>query len=98
MQKTPPRQKSRSGENRKEGNATVENVKTAETYYTVKEAAEILKIHRATVYQLVRTGRLRAVHLGRAIRIPERSFDALLSPAPSPAPAKPTRRIITKIV
>ena len=73
----------------------MENVKTAETYYTVKE---ILKIHRATVYQLVRTGRLRAVHIGRAIRIPESSFDALLSPAPSPAPAKPTRRIITKIV
>ena len=66
--------------------------------FTVKEVAEILKIHLATVYQLVRTGRLRAVHLGRAIRIPESYFDALLSPAPSPSPAKPTRRIITKIV
>ena len=76
----------------------MENVKTVETYYTVKEAAEILKIHWATVYQLVRTGRLRAVHLGRAIRIPASAFDALLAPAPSPAPAKPTRRIITKIV
>ena len=98
MQKTPPRQKSRSGENRKDGTVSVENTKTVETYYTVKEVAEILKIHLATVYQLVRTGRLRAVHIGRAIRIPESSFDALLSPAPSPAPAKPTRRIITKIV
>ena len=76
----------------------MENTKTVETYYTVKEAAEILKIHWATVYQLVRTGRLRAVHLGRAIRIPASSFDALLSPTPSPEPVKPTRRIITKIV
>ena len=76
----------------------MENVKNAETYYTVKEAADILQIHWTTVYQLVRTGRLRGVHIGRAIRMPEISFDALLSPAPSPAPAKPTRRIITKIV
>ena len=99
MQKTPPRQKSRSGENRKEGNATVENVKNAETYYTVKEAAEILKTNTSSIYQLVKTGRLRAARIGkRSIRIPESSFDALLSPAPSPAPAKPTRRIITKIV
>ena len=76
----------------------MENVKTAETYYTVKEAAEILKTNTSSIYQLVKTGRLRVVHIGRAIRIPESSFDALLSPAPSPAPAKPTRRIITKIV
>ena len=76
----------------------MENVKTAETYYTVKEAAEILKTNTSSIYQLVKTGRLRAVHIGRAIRIPKSSFDALLSPAPSPAPAKPTRRIITKIV
>ena len=76
----------------------MENTKTVETYYTVKEAAEILKSHWSTVYQLVKTGRLRTVHIGRSIRIPASSFDALLSPAPSPAPAKPTRRIITKIV
>ncbi|MGN8890786.1 helix-turn-helix domain-containing protein [Dysosmobacter sp. HCP28S3_G4] len=77
----------------------MENVKTAETYYTVKEAAEILKTNTSSIYQLVKTGRLRAARIGkRSIRIPASSFDALLSPAPAPAPAKPTRRIITKIV
>lgn len=77
----------------------MENVKTAETYYTIKETAEILKIHVSTVYRLMKDGRLRYVRIGtRTVRIPASSFDALLSPAPAPAPAKPTRRIITKIV
>ena len=77
----------------------MENVKNAETYYTAKEAAEILKINLSTVYQLVREGRLRAARIGkRSIRIPASSFDELLTPKPSPEPAKPPSRIITKIV
>ena len=77
----------------------MENVKNAETYYTAKEAAEILKINLSTAYQLVREGRLRAARIGkRSIRIPASSFDELLTPKPSPEPAKPPRRIITKIV
>lgn len=38
--------------------------------YTVREAAEKLSLGRATVYELLARGELRAVHIGRATRIP----------------------------
>ena len=53
----------------------MENVKNAETYYTAKEAAEILKINLSTVYQLVREGRLRAARIGkRSIRSHHKTY------------------------
>jgi excisionase family DNA binding protein len=35
------------------------------------EAAAILRVPEARVYELVRQGRLPAVHIGRLVRIPE---------------------------
>lgn len=43
--------------------------------YTVKEVAEILKLPLRTVYHLIATKRLRAVRVGKHIRVPH---DALL--------------------
>jgi excisionase family DNA binding protein len=37
---------------------------------TPEEAAECLRIHRSTVYDLIRLGVLRSVKIGRARRIP----------------------------
>lgn len=36
---------------------------------TVEETAELLKVGRTTVYDLIRTGRLRSVMIGRLRRI-----------------------------
>jgi excisionase family DNA binding protein len=41
---------------------------------TTEEAAEILNVGRSTVFELMRTGRLRSVKIGRSRRI---SYDAL---------------------
>lgn len=41
------------------------------TYYTVPEVAAILKIPPRTVYGLIYRGELRAVRVGRRIRVPE---------------------------
>jgi excisionase family DNA binding protein len=41
---------------------------------TAEEAAEILNVGRSTVFELMRTGRLRSVKIGRSRRI---SYDAL---------------------
>lgn len=39
--------------------------------YTVQEVASILRIGRRQCYELVRTGAIQAVRLGRSWRIPE---------------------------
>ena len=37
---------------------------------TVKEAGRILAISRSSVYELIGSGRLETVHIGRSVRIP----------------------------
>lgn len=43
---------------------------TEKLAYTVQEAADMLGIHRNTVYEEVHHGRIPSVRIGRAIRIP----------------------------
>jgi excisionase family DNA binding protein len=43
-----------------------------EEWLTVKEVARRLNIPRATVYEIIKNGSLRAVYIGRTIRIPAR--------------------------
>jgi excisionase family DNA binding protein len=47
---------------------------------TVREVAEELAVCRATVYALLERGELERVWVGRSIRIPASSLEALLSP------------------
>jgi excisionase family DNA binding protein len=44
---------------------------------TVPDAANFLSISRSAVYQLMQSGRLPYVHIGRARRIPKRSLIGL---------------------
>lgn len=37
---------------------------------TVLEAAEVLGVGRSTMYELIRTGQVEVVHLGRCARVP----------------------------
>lgn len=46
---------------------------------TVPEAAALLAIGRTTLYELVATGQLATVHIGRAVRIPRAELEAFIS-------------------
>jgi excisionase family DNA binding protein len=52
--------------------------------YSVPEAAEVLGVSRALVYQLLRTGELRSLKLGRRRIIPRDALGELLGRPPSP--------------
>ncbi len=47
--------------------------------FTPLEVAEILKIHRMTVYQMVREQKLACVRIGSAIRIPATAIEDFIN-------------------
>ena len=50
-------------------------------YLTPKEAAELLKVDRLTVYRMVKDGQLPAARIGqRGLRIPRVAVEAILRP------------------
>ena len=54
---------------------------TTPLVFTIAETAAKLRVHRATVYRLVRNGSLRAVKVGQSLRIPARELERLLEQA-----------------
>ncbi len=42
---------------------------------TVVEAAEVLGVGRSTMYELIRTGQVEVVHLGRCARVPTTALE-----------------------
>jgi excisionase family DNA binding protein len=48
-----------------------QQLQLAPPFLTVAEVAQLTRLSKATVYRLVRTGRLRAVRFGRSYRISE---------------------------
>lgn len=46
--------------------------------YTPLEVSEILKVHRMTVYQMVREKKIDCVRIGSAIRIPQTAIDQFI--------------------
>jgi excisionase family DNA binding protein len=46
---------------------------------TVEQAAEVLQIHKVTVYKYIRSGLLPAVKLGKVYRIYRNDVEALLA-------------------
>lgn len=44
----------------------------------VEDAARILKVGRSTVYDLIRSGRLRSIKIGRRRLVPRSALDALI--------------------
>jgi excisionase family DNA binding protein len=45
---------------------------------TITEVAEALAIGRSSVYQLIATGQLEVVHVGRSARVPDTAIDDLV--------------------
>ena len=50
-----------------------------ERMLTLKEVAQILKVHRLTVYRWVEAGKLRAYKLGRIYRVAEKDLEVFLA-------------------
>jgi excisionase family DNA binding protein len=50
----------------------------AQGFLTPEQAAEYLQVNRETIYRYIRGGKLIAVRLGRAYRIPRITLDALI--------------------
>ena len=68
-----------------------------EQFYTVLEAAEILRVRRDTVYNLIKRGELPSVRVGRSIRVPESAFHVTGSTAPEKSESPGKRPVIMKI-
>ena len=55
--------------------STITNFDNLPLAMTVLEAGQVLRVGRSVTYELVRSGQLRSVRIGRSIRIPR---DALV--------------------
>ena len=55
--------------------SAVTNISNLPLALTVLEAGQVLRVGRSVTYELVRSGQLRSVRIGRSIRIPR---DALV--------------------
>jgi excisionase family DNA binding protein len=47
--------------------------------YTVNEVAEVLKVGRKLVYEIIQMGQLKCIRIGRCIRIPECYLDEFIN-------------------
>lgn len=47
--------------------------------FTVNEVSGILQLHYNTVYELVKTGKIKSFKIGRSIRIPECSVEQFIN-------------------
>ncbi|MGM9612796.1 MAG: helix-turn-helix domain-containing protein, partial [Butyricicoccus sp.] len=59
----------------------------AERYLTAQEVADLLKIKKNTVYDMIKKGSLRAVKVGKQFRVAESEVRAVLGQAAPAVPA-----------
>ena len=65
-------------------------------FMTVNEVAAALRVSRATVYRLVRSGALTATDVGRSVRVTRRAVDEFLHRHLRPAAEPPDDRPRTR--
>lgn len=46
----------------------------SDVLYTIDEVMELLKLTRATVHGLIKSGKLKAVKIGRLLRVPRKFY------------------------
>jgi excisionase family DNA binding protein len=51
-----------------------------ETYSTVKEIADKFRVSRQAVYDWIESGQLKAIRVGKRVRIPESSVAGFIKP------------------
>jgi putative molybdopterin biosynthesis protein len=71
-----------------------------ENLYTPKEVAALWRVSRRTVYEWIKTGRVKAYKLGDTVRVPESELTQFLKPIepqlPAPSKSKPAKRATRK--
>ena len=55
---------------------------THETFLTVQEVAELMRVSTMTVYRLIKAGELRAARVGRSLRLRDSEVQAYLDREP----------------
>ena len=50
---------------------------------TIKEAAKRLSLSQSKVYRMTIDGELESIHIGRAVRVPEKAIDDLINQHPA---------------
>ena len=63
---------------------------------TVAEAARVLAVGRTTLYELIGSGQLATVHIGRAVRVPMDELRSFVSKRSEAAVPPTTRRIAAR--
>jgi len=58
--------------------ATIEEYPGPEIY-TLKDVCDYLRIHRGTVYRLIRKGQLRTIHVGRVHRVTSLELERIMA-------------------
>lgn len=53
-------------------------------YLTIKEVADLLRVHHTTIRRYVRDGELPSIRLGNKLRIPRAGIAALIRPVAQP--------------
>lgn len=48
-------------------------------FYTVQEVAELLKIHKSTVFAMIRGGKLKAIRIGRLWRVKKEELERMIA-------------------
>lgn len=48
-------------------------------FYTVEQLSELLQVHWQTVLNYIKSGKLKAIKLGKGYRIPKKSLDYFIS-------------------
>ena len=48
---------------------------------TIQEAAERLSLSESKVYRMTIQGELESIHIGRAVRVPEKAIEAITNPS-----------------
>lgn len=64
---------------------------SGDRFLTVAEVAERLRVHPITVRRHIKAGRLRAVRVGRAVRVRESDLEAYVTPEGAPSAELPYR-------
>lgn len=57
---------------------TMQTMPPVRKVYTVEDAAQLLSVSKGTVYNLIKEGQIKALRIGKAIRIPKLPFDEWL--------------------
>lgn len=60
----------------------MKNIDELPSLLTVPEAAEVLRIGKRQMYEIVKTGRIKAITFGRSIRVPRVAIEALINGHP----------------